>query len=57
MCEYVCVGVHVCLDWEDGRGGEGALHNQMASINKLTIYFGSEWHFVENGDTWVSDTE
>lgn len=50
VCVCVCVGVYVCA-WE------GALRNQMARINKLTIYFGVEWHFVERGDTCLNDLE
>lgn len=36
---------------------EGALHNQTARINKLTIYFGVECHFVGRGDTGLNDLE
>lgn len=35
VCVSVCMGVYVCA-WE------GVLCNQMACINKLTIYFGVE---------------
>lgn len=29
----------------------------MASINKLTIYFGAQWHFVDHGGAFLNDAQ